>query len=75
MLFCKKNTQHALYKIAACPIVLYPSYTALEDGCLPDEVETYHWAVKNIAKNVNELIGEKPVEQGNRGSCMLELLK
>ena len=39
-------------------------HTALEDIDLPDEVETYHGAVKHIAQKVTELIGEELVKQG-----------
>ena len=39
-------------------------HTALREACLPDEVETYHRAVKYIAQKVAYLIREKMGKQG-----------
>ena len=41
-----------------CPELYLHSNTALENVCLPDDVDTYHRAVKHIAQKVPVLIGE-----------------
>ena len=55
-----------------CPETYLNPHTALEDVCLPDEVERYHGAVKHIVQKVTELIWEELVKQGGI-ECMLKL--
>ena len=56
LLLCKKKNSvpYTMHGSLCQESYLHP-YTALEDVCLPDKVETDHMAVKHIAKKVIEL--------------------